>query len=48
MKSKLLNAPKIISILLLGLITIIIGCSNNSHQEELKKFRDEKALTEER
>lgn len=48
MKSRLLNTPRIISILLPGLIIAFIGCSNNSDQEELKKFRDEQALTEQR
>ena len=46
MKSRLLDTPKIISILLSGLIITLIGCSNKSDQEELKKFRDEKAMTE--
>lgn len=34
------------SILLLGLMLTFAGCANSSDQEELKKFRDEKALTD--
>ena len=35
-----------LSIFLLGLMLTIIGCSNSADQEELNKFREEKALTE--
>lgn len=36
----------IITILLLGLLSGLVGCSNNSDQGELQKFRDEKAMTD--
>lgn len=46
MKRKIYNPAAYFSILLLGLAITLIGCSNNGDMEELKKFRDEQALTE--
>lgn len=46
MKKTLRNSSAILSILFLGMIVTIIGCSNSADQEELKKFKDEQALTE--
>ena len=46
MKNKFKNPLTGLSILLLGLIVTIAGCSNSADQEELKKLREEQALTE--
>lgn len=48
MKKKLRNPFTAISIILLGLLVTLAGCSNSADMEELKKFRDEQALTEQR
>lgn len=48
MKRKMNSPAKFVSILLLGLMITVIGCSNSADREELKKFRDEQALTEQR
>lgn len=48
MKRKINNPAAFVSVLLLGLTLTLIGCSNSADQEELKKFRDEKELTEAR
>lgn len=40
------NSLLLLSILYLGLIVTIIGCSNSTDQKELKKYKEEKALTE--
>ena len=37
-----------LSILLLGLMVTVIGCSNSTDKEELKKLKDDQALTETR
>ena len=46
MKKIIRNSFAPLSILFLGLIVTIIGCSDSMDQEELKKFRDEQALTD--
>lgn len=46
MKRKMNKPAILVSIILLGLMITVIGCSNNTDMEELKKFRDEQALTE--
>jgi hypothetical protein len=48
MKRKMNKPATFVSILLLGLTVTVIGCSNSADLEELKKFRDEKELTEAR
>ena len=45
---KIIITPVGIIIMLSVFIIIFIGCTNSVDQDELKKFRDEKALTEER
>ena len=46
MKKTVRNPFVVLSILFLGLIVTTTGCTNSADQEELKKFREEKALTE--
>lgn len=46
MKKSLKNSFTVLSILIMGLMITVIGCSNSADMEELKKFRDEQALTE--
>lgn len=48
MKKIKINSAAAITALILGLMIAIVGCTNSADQEELKKFREEKALTETR
>ena len=48
MKKILINSVAGIAAILLVMMVAAIGCINNADQEELKKFRDEKALTDAR
>lgn len=48
MKKTFISTAVVISILMVILIIPSTGCSNKTDQDDLKKFRDEKALTEKR